>query len=497
LSEIRATYSGVISFAVTMLNVLLGLAFMMIVTRTLSVEDFGIWNVIISLIVYSLILDPIISFWATREIARKNESGKTAILSSGIFSTIGIGIYLIISYFTGLESNIDIEILWFAVFLIPLTFIFKSLQSVNYATKPHIVSIGQTVSIAIKIPIAFYLLYVLDYGIQGIIFVHASGLMASSIILFIYARNKFKNKFNIKLLVNWIKFSWLSVYPRISFFLLSLDIIIFTIITSSVVGVAYYSVALVIGGLVTYSEKFSQPMYAKLLGGGNLDQIQNNLTRFFYFAFPLTAISIVFSQAGLHILNPAYELAGYVVIILALKFLLMSIKHTLSLYLQGEEKVDKEIGSKFKDYIKSQLFFLPTLGIVTYSVYLTSLVVGLIIFSNNYSPIELVTYWAALGLIIEIPVTIYIYSKISKKFSLSLEKKPIFKFLIGSVFAFGLVFLATERFLVYTDTLFIFIPKFLLFVTLGVLTYLGVTLVIDIQTREFVKSILKEIFKKN
>ena len=236
MSNIRVTYSGLISFAFTMMNVLLGLAFMMIITRTLSVEEFGIWNVIVSLVVYSIILEPIISFWATREIARKNESGKTAIFSSGIFSIAGIAIYLIISYFTGLESEIDVGVLWFAVFLIPLSFINKSLVSVNNATKPHVISIGQTVSIVIKIPLALYLLYFMDYGIQGIIFVHAGGLIASSIILFIYVRNHFKNKFEIKFLKNWIKFSWLSLYPRISVFLQSLDIVIFVIITNSVSG---------------------------------------------------------------------------------------------------------------------------------------------------------------------------------------------------------------------------------------------------------------------
>ncbi len=469
---------------------------MTIITRTLSIEDFGIWNVITSLVIYSLILDPIISFWATREIARKNESGKTAIFSSGIFSIAGIAIYLIISYFTGLESEIDVGILWFAVFLIPLSFILKSLQSVNYATKPHVISIGQTVSIAIKIPLALYLLYFMDYGIQGIIFVHASGLIASSIILFIYVRDHFKNKFEIKFLKNWIKFSWLSLYPRISVFLQSLDIIIFVIITNSISGVAYYSIALVIGGLVIYSEKFSQPMYAKLLGGGNIDQIQNNLTRFFYFAFPLTAISIVFSQAGLHVLNPEYAIVIFVVIILSLRFLVMAIKNTLSVYLRGEENVDTKKESTFRDYIRSQLFFLPTLGIITYSVYLISLVVGLILFSNNYSPIQLVTFWAITGLVVEIPVTIYIYFKVHRKLSLKLEKSSILKFLIGSIIAFGLMFFAIERFLSYTDTLFVFIPNLLLFVTFGIMIYLMFTLVVDMKTRTFVRSILNEILKK-
>jgi len=158
--------------------------------------------------------------------------------------------------------------------------------------------------------------------------------------------------------------------------------------------------------------------------------------------------------------------------------------------------VDIKKESTFRDYIRSQLFFLPTLGIISYSLYLISLVTGLILLSNNYSPIQLVTYWAIVGLIIEIPFTIYIYFRVRGKLSLKLEKITIFKYLIGSIFAFGLVFLLIEKFLSFTDSLFVFVPNLLLFVTLGVAIYLGFTLAVDIQTRMFVRSIFNEILKK-
>ena len=80
--------------------------------------------------------------------------------------------------------------------------------------------------------------------------------------------------------------------------------------------------------------------------------------------------------------------------------------------------------------------------------------------------------------------------------SLKLEKIIIFKYLIGSIFAFGILFLLIERFLSFTDSLFVFVPNLLLFVTFGIVIYLGFTLAVDTQTRMFVRSIFNEILKK-
>jgi O-antigen/teichoic acid export membrane protein len=496
LSGIRATYSGLISFGITMMNVLLGLVFMLIITRTLSVEDYGIWNIIVSIISYSLIVEPIISFWATREIARGVKTAKTAIFSNGVFAIFGVLIYLAISHYTNNESNLDIGILWFAVFLVPLTFIFKSMQAVTLATKPHMISIAQTVSIVTKIPLALYLLYFMEFGIEGIIFVHAAGLISSIIIMLIFSHNEFKSKLQIKFLKKWIQFSWLALYPRIPVFLQTLDMLIFIIITNSVSGIAYFSVAMVVSGLVTYSDKFSQPMYAKLLGGGTVDQIQNNFTRFFYFAFPLASISIVFARPGLFALNPSYEIGIFVVIALSLKFLIISIKTTLSIYLKGNEKVDNIEGSNFRDHIKSQLFFLPTLSLIQYSTYLIVLVIGLILLSDKYTEIQLVTYWAVIGLIIEIPITIYLYFKFRKLLLIKLEKIMILKYLVSCIIVFGGLFIIIEKYLSYSDSIFVFIPNLLLFVIYGIMIYLGLTFMIDVKTRIFAKSIFLEIIKK-
>ena len=56
MSGIRVTYSGLISFVVGLASVFTGIIFVLIVTRQLTPEEFGTWNLIGGLIIYVIII---------------------------------------------------------------------------------------------------------------------------------------------------------------------------------------------------------------------------------------------------------------------------------------------------------------------------------------------------------------------------------------------------------------------------------------------------------
>ena len=91
MSEIRVGYSGLISLIVGFLGTFLGMIFLLIVTRTVSPLEFGTWGLISGLLLYAGVVEPIISVWVLREVARGTESGKTAIISG---SSTGLGAHI-------------------------------------------------------------------------------------------------------------------------------------------------------------------------------------------------------------------------------------------------------------------------------------------------------------------------------------------------------------------------------------------------------------------
>ena len=162
--------------------------------------------------------------------------------------------------------------------------------------------------------------------------------------------------------------------------------------------------------------------------------------------------------------------------------------------LTGVEKVDIDENSTFKDYLKSKLFYLPTIKLIQRGVYLGSLIIGLIILIQlESSQIELVIWWSIIALVSQIPFTLYFYILVRKDFPLLLNRIAILKYSLSSLVVFGFSYFLIEGFLEYDESIFVFLPKLLLFIALGFGSYVGLTYLIDKNTRGLYKAIIKEI----
>ena len=164
MNDIRVTYSGLISLILGVINIPLGFAFMFIVTRTLSTTEYGTWGLISGIIVYATIIEPMISYWTTREVARNENSGKTSVLSGGLFSLIGIIIYVISAYFISGKTDADQNVILLGSILIPLIFSNRILHGITIGWKPQGISYSQIIFGIIQIPTGFVWIYFLKLG---------------------------------------------------------------------------------------------------------------------------------------------------------------------------------------------------------------------------------------------------------------------------------------------------------------------------------------------
>ena len=494
---IRVTYSGMISFVTGIFSVFTGLIFTLIITRQLTQEEYGAWGLIGSLIAYVLVIHPIVSYWSTREIARGIESGKTSFLSSGAFGIVGILFFFVIAYFFGIRTGVEFHILLLAGILVPVEFLRASLVGISNAYKPQTEEFGILAFELIKIPFALLMIYYFDLGLTGLIIAVFISRLSSVTLLLIRTREKIKGKFSKKLIKKWFKLFWLPIYPYLSAILTTSDIAIFSIMTGSVYGIAYWSVSVTISRIVNHASKIGKGIYPKLLQGGNKEYFQDNLNRMFYFAFPLAAMSYTFSVPALYALNPVYSDAITVVLFLIPMIFLRTLSEQFSQALKAIENVDVREDATFRDYLRSKLFYMPTLRIIQRGLYLISLSVMLILLiPSTQDQVQLVTYWAIVALVIQVPYTSFLYVLVRREFSPKIDKKALIKYISASVFVFGLTFTLMEKYLVYKISIFEFLPDLLLYIFLGISGYIALTYIIDKKTRKLVNSVLKEIKMK-
>jgi|TARA_B110000467_G_scaffold22459_1_gene19970 O-antigen/teichoic acid export membrane protein len=497
MSDIRVTYTGFISFFVSIIIVIAGSLVTLILTRTLSQEEFGTWGLIAGITQYVLVFSAIITFWSTRDIARKIESGKTAILGQMIFSIIAVILYIFVSYFLGNKVNLDLDILFFSVILIPMMFLSGVLTAITLGWKPHVISYG-LVSFGIsQIIFAFIFVYYYDLGVYGIILANFISYGVNIIILLKFSKNKITNELNFNFFKKWLKLSWIPLYPWLAIIFSALEISIFTLMTGSVMGLAIWTASIAISSIVIHVSTISKAVYPKLLGDKNVHYLRENISLLFFFNFLVVGIIIALAKPALYALNPIYVNAFLVVIILAIShfFLVLSTVSTQSL--AGSENIDLNGKTTLKNYLRSKLFYPHTIRFVESLFFIPILIVGLYFLINSeHSDIDLLVFWSLIILIIHIPVSIYLTFKMTKALCFKLDYKRILKYFIIGLFSFTTIFIISENYLVFEKNLFTFLPNLLLLFTLGILFYLSLCYVFDKKIRLLVTSILKEIKSK-
>ena len=476
------------------ISIFTGAIFTLIITRSVTTEEFGTWGLIMGLITYVMLIGSIVSYWSTRDTARNIQSGKTAILSSMLLSIGAVSIYIVISYLMSNYTNVEQNGLLFAAILIPTMFINGILIAINLGWKPHAISYGTLAYGISSIPLALFLIYYLNFGVTGIIISVFLANIASILILFFYAKEKIVNQFNKTILKKWLKFSWLPIYPGVAILVAGFDISIFTIITGSVIGLAFWTAAIVLPGMITHTALFSRAIYAKLLEEKTQEFMSPNLTLVFYFTILFTAVIIAFARPGLYALNPIYEIAFPVTIIMSFVMFLTVLTNIFLVSLAGIEKVDKFENSTFKDYIKSKLFFPHTIRLVQTSIYILILTIGLLILVGvESSNQELLLFWASIALITQIPLVCVLYYFVRKSITIKLEIPSIIKFLLTAIGVFSLTYALTTQFLVYSPNIISFIPSVIMFASFGVGLYIIITYLIDNKIRNLVHAIIYEI----
>ena len=496
MTSLRVTYAGLISFCSGILSIGTGLAFMIIVTRMLTPNEYGTLGVITSLLVYAMIFDTVIGYWALRDVARGIKTGKTAIASSGIFSILGVIVYYVSAFFVGAQPQLEFSVLLIAIVLVPLRSFDKILTAINAGWRPQINGYANLAAEITKVPTGLILLYFLEMKIDGVILTLAISLIVGIIIRLFFAKQKIIGELAKETLRKWIKFIWVPITPKIFAMLVRSDIIVFSVMVGSVVGIAYYSASLVIASLIAGVGSISGSVVAKLLESGKKGYMEENFRLLIYFLIPFTACALSFSRAGLFVLNPIYEAAYMVVVFLAFQTVLFTLSNTFSSFLYGVEDVDKNIKSSYKDYFKSKLFFIPVIRIIQYVVYLITLSIMLLWASTNTSEIELVVYWSILSVLAQIPITIYLYAKVRKTFELKFDNFNVIKYCLVASVIFGLIFVVIENYVEFNPSLFEFIPSIIILAVAGFSSYIGITFIIDSKTRKLGSLIIEEIKNK-
>ncbi len=254
-NEIRLHYSGFIVFTTQMLGIITGLIYTLLLTRNMTVSQYGIWTNIFDYTVYFMLFSNVLPFWVTRFTAR----GKTGTVKTSVSAQLTIGVVSTLVYLPAivLISNAIGTTAYLLIYLIAgfyilnfyLTTIFESILQ---ATRPQAVGYGFIIQEIVKVIVA--LLVIL--GLRQIFLGAILGLVVSCFVQILFYVYLLKDYFKEK--ANWSYFrEWLKGSPAIAFNTIGSQLLSFVLILLFLYGGsaarAYYQAALSFTTVVGYS----------------------------------------------------------------------------------------------------------------------------------------------------------------------------------------------------------------------------------------------------
>ena len=454
------------------------------ITRSILAEEFGVWGNISDVIAYFTLPASIIPFWAGRFMARGHVgSAKTGLVTNIIISVITFSLYLaLIPLITPVLHISEVYVLLYMIVslhIIP-SYILRVLEAILHIKRPQAIGHGLVAYELSKVMVGYILIIWLNLKLLGAIL---AVLIAFFMQLAFYLRlviNELKENAKWNYVKEWFKASFFNVYGMIGQRIAALNLILLFVYGGQLAR-AYYGAALTIAAIIGYSTALAFALYPRLLSGGKAEDALTSLKMVSMLAIPMTAGAIALSDSYLIILNPLYIEAKPILYILALVSICGSASIILETIVYGTEKVDEKAKIPLKALIRSRIFQLATFPYIHSAVALPTLLY--ILTSTHLSPVESALYLTLIDLTIGIAFLIIRYKIARRCLPFNLPWRALAKYCLATAtMATALIIVPHPTRLTHT----------LAITLLGATTYLATLYLIDKETKDLIKLIMKE-----
>ncbi|MBC7130823.1 hypothetical protein H5T51_06360, partial [Candidatus Bathyarchaeota archaeon] len=214
-SEIRLQYSGFVIFAAKLLSIATGLAFQLMIARTVTPEEYGIWFNLNDILTYFALFAGVIPFWAMRFASRGARGAiKTGLLTNLFFSVIATVLYIITVKSTALTLGVQEYFFVYIIgsFQIIEYYLISASEEFLRARKPEIIGYGLLISELFKVALGYFIIIIYGKPLEGAI---ASIILAIATQLIYYLMTlkvELRGKLKLDYVKEWIKGSILNVY---------------------------------------------------------------------------------------------------------------------------------------------------------------------------------------------------------------------------------------------------------------------------------------------
>jgi O-antigen/teichoic acid export membrane protein len=398
-SEIPIRKTGFVVFASRIISIFTGIGFLLLMTRSLSTSQFGLWEVIIDLVAFASYPAGLIGFWATREVARGAPIGKTSIALNVVLSGLGMMLYLILSFSTFKAFGSGLQPLLFGILLVPLGYLNQAVNAVVSGHRPAVLGYSLVISESCKIAVAAPLVLVYRFEVNGVILAMLASYFSQALVSMYMVRDASSAPIDFTIGKRWLAKAWLPTLMTLPYIITIADTFLASLLSRGTDLTAYYQAAFSIASIAGYSLYLGTALYPRLLRGGSDELVSTTLDLVLLFGLPMAAGAAVLAQPILALLKSQYVASSTGLVILAPAALVAGISSLFDGALLGREKADIDTAANFAKLLRSNLLFVSLVNLVMSTTYLVS--IGLVIGLNpGFSRAVVVILWSSAQLVV-------------------------------------------------------------------------------------------------
>ena len=476
--------TGLVVFAGNIVSVFTGIAFLVMVTRSVSPSAFGLWEFIYDLVLFTSYPATVIAFWVLRKVARGQAMARTGLLVSAVSSSGGAAVYVVSSLVLhGIVGSAFSHFL-LGVIMVPLFYWYTVANAIAYAHRPTITTYSLLLSEGLKLLAGYSLLFVHPLGVNGVIialevayFVHA-GLSTFQF------RGILRGKIDLREGKEWFLASWgPHVYALASLVMIA-DTFVAPLVFSGTNATGYYQAAFTIASVIRNASFLSIALYPILLGGRTKGVPRAALDFHLLFSIPMVAGTIVLSRPLLYLLKPTYIAVQLSLPIMALTAFFLSVSTLLDNTLFGVESADADEGGSPNQYSGTAITFVPKVNLLYAASYIL-LVYAAFKLTEGLPVTQIVMAWAAVQLGTTVVLVAVKLNKAVQKRALSLPKSAA-KYVVGSVVMAAVAEVLSVTLLKEGPGFTVFGTKLVAVVVISAMVYFGTVYAIDTSFRRLV-----------
>ncbi len=497
MSNIRLRRAGLIGFTAQLISAFTGLLFVIIVSRRLTPEAYGAWQLVISTALAFVFPSSIITYWIVRFFARKIDVAKTGLmLTLLLFMTI-MPIYLLFSFFISIKADVSFTYFIFGTLLLFSYYVRDILNSLITGVDPEKGSISFLISEISKVIIAVIIVFFIGLNILNALLIVLITLIVQNTGLYLYTRKYMMNSsFNKSIASNIVKNFWIPLYNSLSGFLGMLDGIIIATTTGLTELIAYYKNATAVATLIAYSSPIVGVLYPKILGSSHETHethIRNTLDLLFMILIPSSISVFILSRPILYILRPDYTKVTEIAQILIISQVIQLLGYVAQSSLLGMETIDLNSNHSFHILRKSLLIKVPTINIASNAFYIIGVTITSLAFFLINNLVNYIVILSLINIASQALNTYMLWRMLNRKVKPRLNYQSITKYFIASLIM-GLALFYMKKMIRFTSV-YETAPEVLIVISIGALVYIASLYSISKEFRSLTRTIIDELKK--